>query len=282
MNFRGKLENSSYFLVSLHKILNLLTKMSKKYQLDGVVIKNEWVTSTYFKMTLSFETLPEIKAGQFAELRIDQTPTVFLRRPISLHDVREDKKELDLLIQKVGDGTEWLSTRKEGDKVNVIFPLGNGFDTELPEDKPVLLVGGGVGIAPLLHLGRVLASKGVKVHFLLGFRTKAGILPLNAYKEVGEVFITTEDGTEGDKGFVTNHSLWNSADYARIFSCGPTPMMKALAKVAREKNIDCQVSLENKMACGVGACLCCVTQTHEGHKCVCTDGPVFNINELPW
>ncbi|MEE0991341.1 MAG: dihydroorotate dehydrogenase electron transfer subunit [Paludibacteraceae bacterium] len=256
--------------------------MSKKYQLDGTVIKNEWVTSTYFKMTLSFETLPEIKAGQFAELRIDETPTVFLRRPISLHDVREDKKELDLLIQKVGDGTAWLSTRKEGDKVNVVFPLGNGFNTDVAEDKPVLLVGGGVGIAPLLHLGRVLSSKGKKVHFLLGFRKEADILPLDAYKEVGEVFITTEDGSVGDKGFVTNHSLWNNADYARIFSCGPTPMMKALAKVAREKNIDCEVSLENKMACGVGACLCCVTQTHEGHKCVCTDGPVFNINELPW
>jgi autonomous glycyl radical cofactor GrcA len=105
--------------------------MSKKYQLDGTVIKNEWVTKSYFKMTLAFDIMPEIKPGQFAELRIDQTPTVFLRRPISLHDIREDKKELDLLIQKVGDGTAWLSERKEGDKVNVIFPLGNGFNNQV-------------------------------------------------------------------------------------------------------------------------------------------------------
>lgn len=256
--------------------------MAKKFQLDGKVVANEWVTASYFKMTLSFQTLPEILPGQFAELRIDQTPSVFLRRPISIHDVRPETNQVDLLIQKVGDGTAWLSERKAGDVVNLVFPLGNGFTTNLTTNKPVLLVGGGVGIAPLLHLGGFLAQNGIKVQFLLGFRKKADILPLNAYQAVGDVLITTEDGSEGEKGFVTNHSVWNDADFARIYSCGPTPMMKAVVQMARAKNIDCEVSLENKMACGVGACLCCVTQTHEGHKCVCTDGPVFNSNELPW
>ena len=256
--------------------------MAKRFQLDGKVVANEWVTSSYFKMTLSFETLPIILPGQFAELRIDQTPSVFLRRPISIHDVRPESNELDLLIQKVGDGTQWLSQRQKGDTVNMVFPLGNGFTTANMAQKNVLLVGGGVGIAPLLHLGRFLAQNGAQVNFLLGFRKKADILPLNAYQEIGNVLITTEDGSEGEKGFVTNHSAWNNASYARIYSCGPTPMMKAVVQMARNKNMDCEVSLENKMACGVGACLCCVTQTHEGHKCVCTDGPVFNSNELPW
>ncbi|MED9996264.1 MAG: dihydroorotate dehydrogenase electron transfer subunit [Paludibacteraceae bacterium] len=256
--------------------------MAKKVQLDGKVVANEWVTSSYFKMTLSFDTLPDILPGQFAELRIDQTPSVFLRRPISIHDVRPQTNQIDLLIQKVGDGTQWLSKRQVGDLVNFVFPLGNGFTIADMNQQTVLLVGGGVGIAPLLHLGRVLAQNGNKVQFLLGFRKKADILPLNQYQAVGDVLITTEDGSEGEKGFVTNHSVWNDANFARIYSCGPTPMMKAVVQAARQKNIDCEVSLENKMACGVGACLCCVTQTHEGHKCVCTDGPVFNSNELPW
>ena len=112
--------------------------MSKKYQLDGIVVANEWVTASYFKMTLSFETLPKILPGQFAELRIDQTPSVFLRRPISIHDVRVEQKEIDLLIQKVGDGTAWLSERKIGDRINLVFPLGNGFTTAVDSQKSVL------------------------------------------------------------------------------------------------------------------------------------------------
>ena len=255
--------------------------MSKKYQLDGTVIKNEWVTKSYFKMTLAFDTMPEIKAGQFAELRIDQTPTVFLRRPISLHDVREDKKELDLLIQKVGDGTEWLSTRKEGDKVNVIFPLGNGFNTELVEDKPVLLVGGGVGSAPLYYLAEELKKGGNEFTILIGARSAKDLYRREAYEALGRVEYTTEDGSLGEKGYVTNHSLL-AERYDYIYTCGPKPMMMAVARYARENNIACEVSLENKMACGLGACLCCVEDTKEGHKCVCTDGPVFSIDELKW
>lgn len=254
--------------------------MAKKCLLDGVVTANEWQNNSYFKLTLAFNSMPEVLPGQFVELRIDETPEVFLRRPISIHNI--DGNNMELLIQKVGKGTEWLSKLKEDDKVNVLFPLGNGFGLNTSENSSVLLVGGGVGVAPLLYLGKKLKETGVKVNFLLGFRSSKEMLPLEAYEASGEVYITTEDGSVGEKGFVTNHSIWDTLSFDKIYSCGPTPMMKAVANKSKEKSIDCEVSLENKMACGLGACLCCVTDTKEGHRCVCTDGPVFNINDLKW
>ena len=117
--------------------------------------------------------------------------------------------------------------------------------------------------------------------FLLGARSKKDLLMLDEYAKLGRVFITTEDGTEGEKGFVTNHSVLNE-HFDSIYTCGPTPMMKAVAHYAKEHDITCEVSLENMMACGLGACLCCVEKTTEGNLCVCKEGPVFNINRLLW
>lgn len=221
--------------------------------------------------------LPEMAPGQFVQLRVD-AQGVFLRRPISIHDVRGN--EIDFLVQVVGEGTAWLASLTVGDTVNAVLPLGKGFSTHHPQPTTPLLVGGGVGVAPLLYLGRVLKEKGIRPTFLLGARTKDLLLRLDAFREVGEVLVTTEDGSMGEKGFVTQHSVFNSTTPSLIQCCGPTPMMKAVAKLARERGIDCEVSLENRMACGVGACLCCVTETTEGHKCVCTEGPVFDASEL--
>jgi dihydroorotate dehydrogenase electron transfer subunit len=145
----------------------------------------------------------------------------------------------------------------------------------------VLLVGGGVGIAPLLYLGSKLKEKGINCHFLLGGRSKDNLLQLELFSEYGKVYTTTEDGTHGEKGFVTNHSVL-STKFDFIYTCGPTPMMKAVANFAKQNNIECEVSLENTMACGFGACLCCVTDSIDGHVCVCTEGPVFNISKLKW
>ena len=243
--------------------------------------------------------LPECLPGQFAQLRVD-APNVFLRRPISIHDVEDD--EISFLVQVVGDGTRWLGDLKRGDMLNAVLPLGRGFTMPNAECQMsnVLLIGGGVGVAPLLFLGKALKEKGIKPTFLLGARTKEQLLRLDAFRQVGEVLVTTEDGSMGERGFVTQHpilmvksmnrnvgkDLTFSPSHLLAFSifyvCGPAPMMKAVARLARERGVPCEVSLENKMACGVGACLCCVEDTTSGNRCVCTEGPVFDINELKW
>lgn len=226
--------------------------------------------------------LPEMLPGQFAEIRVDGSPTTFLRRPISINYVDRELNEVWFLIQLVGDGTRKLATLQKGDTVNVVLPLGNGFSIPDSSDKKVLLIGGGVGTAPMLYLGKELYKKGYKPVFLLGARSKNDLLLLEWFKSFGEVFITTEDGSLGEKGFVTQHSVLFKNQFNMIYACGPKPMMMAVAKYAKEKDIACEVSLENTMACGIGACLCCVEKTNEGHVCVCKEGPVFNIKRLLW
>lgn len=218
--------------------------------------------------------LPETMPGQFVQLC---SKTAFLRRPISIHDV--EGEQISFLIQIVGEGTRWFQTLKAGDLLNAVMPLGRGF-TPSEAGERVLLVGGGVGVAPLLYLGRVLKAKGVKPVFLLGARTGDALLRLDAFRAVGDVHVTTEDGSLGERGFVTDHSILTQEQFTLIQTCGPTPMMKAIGRYAQAHNIRCEVSLENRMACGIGACLCCVEDTVEGHKCVCTDGPVFDITDL--
>lgn len=236
--------------------------------------------SQYFLLKLrSNEKMPIIKPGQFVEIKVDGAD-VLLRRPISIHFVDYEKDELWFLIMKVGRGTHKLAELNEGDSVNVVFPLGNGFPIE-ENVKNVLLIGGGVGIAPLLHLGMQLKENGANVTYLLGAKSKNNIVELDMYGRYGNVAISTEDGSMGESGFVTQNSVIN-AHYDRIYACGPLPMMKAVANMANGKNVDCYVSLDNKMACGLGACLCCVQDTKDGHKCVCTEGPVFNVNDLKW
>jgi dihydroorotate dehydrogenase electron transfer subunit len=148
--------------------------------------------------------------------------------------------------------------------------------------KKVLLVGGGVGVAPLLYMGSELKKQGLQPTFLLGARSKNDLLELDLFKEIGDVCVTTEDGSLGEKGFVTNHSILNNVVFDLISCCGPKPMMMAVARYAKKADIECEVSLENMMACGLGACLCCVEKTVEGNVCVCKEGPVFNINKLTW
>lgn len=255
----------------------------RKYILDLTVNSNERLSGNYILMKLtSEERLPDMLPGQFAEIRVDGSPSTFLRRPISIHFVDRAANELWFLIQLVGDGTRKLAELKKGDNLNVMLPLGNSFSMPALAQEELLLVGGGVGIAPLLMLGAVLRNLGYQPTFLLGARSKKDLLQLDAFEAYGKVFVTTEDASFGEKGFVTNHSILQQKKFDKIYTCGPTPMMKAVATFAAQNGIDCEVSLENKMACGLGACLCCVTDTKEGHKCVCTDGPVFNIKDLKW
>lgn len=228
------------------------------------------------------EALPEMRAGQFVEVRVDGAADTFLRRPISVHYVDPERNELWLLVQEVGGGTRRLGALAVGSVVNVVGPLGNGFT--LPDDasQRLLLVGGGVGVAPLLYMGSEMRRRGLEPTFLLGARSAGDLLQVAAFERLGRVFVTTEDGSRGEKGFVTQHSLWRDERFDAVATCGPQPMMKAVARLTREMGIPCEASLENMMACGLGACLCCVENTKEGHKCVCKDGPVFNTDDLLW
>lgn len=244
-----------------------------------VIDKQSWTRAALLRLK-SDEKLPEMLGGQFVQVRVDGCDKAYLRRPISIHDVDYQNDTIDLLIQEKHEGTKKLCALPVGAKVNVVLPLGNGF-TMPDKDDNILLVGGGIGIAPLLYFAKKCYFL-KNVTFLLGGRTKDDLMLLERFREVGEVFITTNDGSMGEQGFVTDHSLWNTMKINKIYACGPMPMMKAVAKVAKAKNIWCEVSLENQMACGIGACLCCVENTKEGNLCVCKEGPVFNIERLLW
>ena len=234
------------------------------------------------RLTPTDGALPDgILPGQFVQVAIPQSKSTFLRRPISVCFTDYVSGELWLLVRNAGEGTNALINSNSGDVYSVILPLGHGFNIPADNRKKMLLVGGGVGVAPLLYLGSEMQKQGFDVHFALGARSAADLLLLPEFKKYGTVHVSTEDGSMGEKGFITQHSVF-STDIDCIACCGPTPMMKAVAKIAKSKSIECEVSLENLMACGLGACLCCVEDTVRGNVCVCTDGPVFNINDLKW
>lgn len=245
-----------------------------------LVEKNDYGRSVLLRLRLD-RALPEIQPGQFVQVRVDGSPSTYLRRPISIHDVDFQHNEIALLVQQVGEGTKHLAVAETGDVINMVLPLGKGFS--IPEKgEKCLLVGGGIGIAPLFYFAKVLVENDIRPTLLLGGKTKSDLIRLADYQQLGDTFVTTEDGSLGEKGFVTMHSLWQKEVFDKIYVCGPKPMMKAVAKLAAEKNVWCEVSLENLMACGLGACLCCVEDTVDGHVCVCKEGPVFNTRRLKW
>ena len=254
----------------------------KKFLIDFKIVKNERLSDSYSLFVLEpiNGELPEMHPGQFVQVEVPNSKSTYLRRPISINYVDYANNQLWLLVRKAGEGTSSLMKLAENNIVNLMLPLGNGF-TIFPGET-MLLIGGGVGVAPLLYLGKKAKEAGANVKFLLGARTENDLLELEQFESVGEVFVSTENGGKGEKGFVTQHSVLNSGSFSRIACCGPMPMMKAVAKIAKENGIECEVSLENVMACGLGACLCCVEDTVEGNVCVCKEGPVFNIKSLKW
>lgn len=255
----------------------------KKFILDLTVNSVEALSDKHVLIKLTDDKpLPEMLPGQFVEVRVDNSPSTFLRRPISINNVDYDRNELWLLVAAVGDGTRQLQKLQKGNRLNCMLPLGNSFTMPTDSAQKVLLVGGGVGVAPLLYFGKRIKAMGGEPTFLLGARSAKDVLERELFEQVGRVLITTEDGSEGEKGFVTNHSVLAQEHFDRISTCGPKPMMIAVARYAFKNDIECEVSLENKMACGVGACLCCVEKTVEGNKCVCKEGPVMNIKKLTW
>lgn len=225
--------------------------------------------------------LPAMVAGQFAQVRIDRSKTTFLRRPISICTADSAAGRVELLVRRAGAGTDALLSVEPGEKVNMMLPLGRGFSRPGSLDSKLLLIGGGVGVAPMLALGIELKAAGYNPEFLLGARTASDLLLLDRFEKLGPVYVTTDDGSAGTRGVVTAHARLNRP-VDMIYCCGPKPMMVAVGAAAARIGAECEVSLENMMACGVGACLCCVEKTTKGNVCVCTEGPVFNIKQLTW
>ena len=268
---------------------------AKKQIVDFVVGRNIPLGENFVQLHLySPDGLPETKPGQFVQIQIPSSIHGWLRIPISIHDADTGKGELKLLVQKVGEGSRWIASCKEGEKLNLILPLGKGFswpeislrhemeDPRHANDR-ALLVGGGCGLAPLYYLARCLKADGMPFDILVGARSKDRLVLANELAQLCPTGICTEDGSVGITGLVTDHPLWKGVAYSHVYTCGPTPMMKAVAVEAKKLGARCEVSLENTMACGLGACLCCVTPSAQGHNvCVCTEGPVFDAEELGW
>jgi dihydroorotate dehydrogenase electron transfer subunit len=250
---------------------------------DFIVLGHRWLNYKTFILDLeAADEMPPVLPGNFAEIEVKNSPKVFLRRPFSVYDVNPAARTLSFFVKVIGEGTRLLGETRKGDVLNVIYPLGNGFS--IPEKERLLVVAGGSGVAPFILYAKHLAPLGKQITFLFGGRTSEDIVLLEKFREFGEVLVTTEDGSLGEKGLVTGHSLFRQSEFPfdHVVTCGPDPMMKAVAKIAAARGIPCEVSLENTMACGFGACLCCIVETVNGNKCVCTEGPVFNIKDLTW
>lgn len=236
------------------------------------VTENGQIAPSVFKMTLAGDTSPITAPGQFVNIKI---PEFYLRRPISICDW--DDKSLTVIYKVVGDGTSALSRIKKGEKSDLLISLGNGYNTSLSGDKP-LLIGGGVGVPPLFGLCKKLISENKTVNVILGFNTKTEIFLEDEFRKLGaNVAVTTADGSYGLKGFV--NAAMEYADYSYFYTCGPKPMLKAVNAAAKTSG---QFSFEERMGCGTGACMGCTCKTKNGPKRVCTEGPVFLREEIEW
>ena len=233
--------------------------------------ENVALTDSVYKMVMEGDTSAIGASGQFVNIKLDGQ---YLRRPISICDY--DDGILTIIYKVVGTGTEQMSAMKAFDKLNILVGLGNGYDTSLSGDDPVL-VGGGVGVPPLYKLCKALKAEGKRVSVILGFNTASEIFYKEEFEKIADkVIITTVDGSCGVKGFVTN-ALDES--YTYVYSCGPFPMLKALAAATKCSG---QYSLEERMGCGFGACMGCSCKTMLGNKRICKDGPVFVKEEIIW
>ena len=229
------------------------------------------LTENVMKMRLSGDTSDITKPGQFINILLDG---LYLRRPISVCDC--DEKTVTIIYKVVGKGTEKMQKMTEG-TLDVLTGLGNGYDTTLSGDKPLLL-GGGVGVPPLYMLAKQLISEGKKPTVVLGFNTKDEVFYENEFKKLGaEVVVTTVDGSYGLKGFVTD--AMKDIEYSYIFTCGPEPMLKAIYSASEASG---QFSFEERMGCGFGACMGCSCKTVTGYKRICKDGPVLTKEEILW
>ena len=234
--------------------------------------ENVALASNVYKMLLEGDTSDVTNCGQFVNIKLDG---LFLRRPLSVCDC--EGNILTLIYKVVGAGTEQMAKMGVGETLDVLTGLGNGYDTSVSGDNPMLL-GGGVGVPPMYMLCKKLIKEGKKVSVVLGFNTKDEIFYENEFRALGaEVAVTTVDGSYGTRGFVTD--VMKDADYSYFYTCGPEPMLKAIHKTSATSG---QFSFEERMGCGFGACMGCSCKTITGYKRICKEGPVLTKEEILW
>ncbi|UJL47875.1 dihydroorotate dehydrogenase electron transfer subunit [Virgibacillus sp. NKC19-16] len=238
---------------------------SKSIALDTVemVLKNNYISQT---------AVP----GQFLHVFVEGHT---LRRPLSIADVDREKETVTILFKKTGSGTKQLATCQEGMTLDVLGPNGNGFNMDNKEGSSILLIGGGIGVPPLYYLGKTLVGQNMKVISILGFQSAESVFYVEKFQSLGETWMVTNDGSYGEKGFVTD--VFDKIEaFDRYYSCGPIPMLQAITKKLEHKQG--YISLEERMGCGVGACLACVIPkaNNRGYKKICKDGPVFHAKEV--
>ena len=235
------------------------------------ILSNTPLTNSVYKMVLQGDTEAITASGQFVNIRLEG---MFLRRPISVCDY--DEKTLTIIYKVVGKGTEAMSAMEQGQKLDILTGLGNGYDLSPSGEHPVLL-GGGVGVPPMYNLAKKLVAQGKRVSVILGFNTASEVFYEEEFKALGcQVTVTTVDGSYGQKGFVTNALPEN---YTYFYTCGPEPMLKA---VYRSTYSSGQMSFEERMGCGFGACMGCSCKTLTGYKRICKEGPVMKKEEILW
>ena len=245
------------------------------------IVANEKLCSRFLKLSLDARPiLKSIRPGQFIHIKVSDSLVPFFRRPFSVYRA---KKYVEVLYEPVGTGTKILAARKPGEYLDILGPLGNNFSLPPKGVKQAVMIGGGIGVAPFLVLADALAKKGYELILLYGGRTKGHVLPMNEFKKNGcKVFIATDDGSAGTKGYVSNlfSKINPDSRTTMLYTCGPPVMMRAVQDFAKKHNLRCEASCEEVMACGLGAGLGCSIKTTEGYKTTCYDGPVFDIKKV--
>ena len=260
--------------------------MSEKFQETVTVVSQKQIGTGIYDLTIQTkEIAAAAKAGQFVSVYSNDASKL-LPRPISLCGIDRKAGTLSLVYRVTGEhtGTEEFSRLQAGDTMKIMGPLGNGFTVE--KGRKAFLIGGGIGVPPMLQLAKEMKDAGENFQIVMGYRD-AGTFLLDEFKEQGESFVATEDGSVGTKGNVLDAIRENHLDADVIYACGPTPMLRALKAYAEEQNMTCYVSMEERMACGIGACLACVCNSTEKdahsnvkNKRICKEGPVFNAKEV--
>ena len=255
--------------------------VSLKQVLSPVVSNREVMPGVYLIWLESPQIASVVQPGQFVMVRCGQEN--LLRRPMSIHQLDDHKSKLALLFSIVGKGTHWLSQRQNGDKIDLLGPLGKGYSID-PAAYNLLLVAGGIGVAPLPFLAQVALERGCSLALLLGALTAVQLCPSHLLPAGIKCITTTEDGTTGKKGMITD-LLPDYIGWAdQIFACGPNSMYRTIANQNRQllRRKPVQISLEVRMGCGLGVCYGCAVKTKTGIKQICQDGPVFNLNDILW
>ncbi|MDO4173305.1 MAG: dihydroorotate dehydrogenase electron transfer subunit [Eubacteriales bacterium] len=252
-------------------------------QENGTVRENQQLGDNLFALILDAPRICALaQPGQFVHITCGEAN--LLRRPISICQAHDGLLKIVFAVK--GDGTRWLSRRSVGDVLDILGPAGHGFDLTKLGDRPVC-IGGGIGVPPMLYTMQAAKANGAQPSAILGFRNKDAVILEDDFQAIGTTYVATDDGSYGIHGFVSDVLKQHISEYTSVCCCGPKPMLRALAEIAAEAGIPCQVSMEERMGCGIGACLVCVCSlkhtdgsTRYGH--VCKDGPVFDAKEVQW